>query len=203
MPSRCALALAVLAGMTWPAQAQTLAELAGTTYDGPVTVQALAPQDGAVVHSAIGEGMVTLSLGAVGRVRLEGESTIEGQRALNFDFDLVQGSDGGWFDESDGIVMTISPEGDVSGYGQSEGSAITTTGKVDAASFQLELSIKGQGVEPDLVFGFDLARQSDEKPALSGRCDHVVWQPRAIANPSGGSMSSVMVPVCIPSTPAE
>jgi hypothetical protein len=83
------------------------------------------------------------------------------------------------------------------------GWVLTITGTIDADAFQIEFSVDGDGIEPNFVFAFDLARQTGALSTHQGQCDRVIWQPRALANPFGGSVSSVMVSFCIPSSPAD
>jgi len=74
---------------------------------------------------------------------------------------------------------------------------IAADAKIDA-TLEMHLQTSGHAVEPNLTFAFDLARHETAPPDRANDCGHTVWQPRAIANPYGGAMSSIMVPVCVP-----
>ncbi|WEK03419.1 MAG: hypothetical protein P0Y65_14610 [Candidatus Devosia phytovorans] len=198
MRALAALAAVSLMLSSISAQADAVADLAGSTYRGTATVEAVSQPDGVMLHRASGNAEITLSLDEQGLLLFTGEAMIDGQSAMRFDHALSAQNDGFWRTDDDEAAMEISPQGEISMQAMSNGFIITAAGNVDAASLQLHLRTNGHAVEPDFVFVFDLVPQDGAKPDRVGKCDHVVWQPRSMANPFGSTMSSVMVPVCIP-----
>lgn len=191
-------AMAMLAGMVWspPALSESLLDLAGSSYRGPVTVET--QQGSTIQHSASGEADISLSEDKDGLLLLKGEATIDGEVAMRFDFTLRQQADGVWRDHSDDGQFEISPEGEISLVAPGGSSTVVADGRIDATALEMQLQTSGHAVEPDLVFVFDLVRHETAVSDRTNDCGHTVWQPRAIANPYGGAMSSIMVPVCVP-----
>nr|WP_314261602.1 hypothetical protein [uncultured Devosia sp.] len=192
--------LPIIAALMAPVtvQADAIAELAGSTYRGTTTVEAVSQPDGATPHRASGDAEITLSLDEQGFLLFTGEATIDGQRAMRFDHALSALGDGSWRTDGDDATLEISPQGEISIEAQNNGFIITAAGSVDAASLQLHLRTHGHEMEPDFVFVFDLVSQDADLREQTNKCAHVIWQPRTIANPFGATMSSIMVPVCIP-----
>ena len=194
---RCSLAvLTVLAAMIWSpwAWAENPHELAGSSYRGPVTVET--QHDSTTQHSASGEADIELSQDKDGVLLLEGEAKIDGEVAMRFDFALRREADGSWRDNGDDGQFEISREEEISLVASEGRLTITAGGRIDAAALEMRLRTSGHAVEPDLIFVFDLVKHETTPPDRNNDCGHLVWQPRAIANPSGGAISSIMVPVC-------
>ncbi|GEM_PF-6153882 len=177
------------------AQADAPADLAGSTWRGLVTVEAVSKSDGALRHSAGGDAEITLSLDEQGVLLFSGGATIDGRQAMRFDHALNAQDDGSW--RSEDAKMEISSEGEISMQALNNGFVITAAGSMDATSLQLHLRTNGHEVQPDFVFVFDLLRETGTRSDRVDKCDHVVWQPRSLANPFGSAMSTIMVPVCI------
>lgn len=190
-----------LALLTGPASAgqPALLDLADARFNGSVTVQILADDGDNVLQQTSGEGETRLFLAPDGHLVLEGAARLEGQEALRFDHTLREQEDGSWLDESDDTRMEITPSGMITVAARNGESDIEAQGTISTTAFQLQMRILANASQPEMIFDFDLVKEGPEPEAGQSRdCAQTVWQQRFVANPYGSTMSTVMVPVCIP-----
>lgn len=197
------ISTAFLTEAAWAQGKETLHLLSGT-YDGDVTVQVMAPQTDHPIKRQNGTAKVTFLPVEDGQVAVVGVATIDGRQALRLENVLAPFENGSW---SDGD-MIVAGTGQIQMQKVVGNLAITAAGEISGPSMTLHvrttrMSWRGadDDTELDLAFTFDLANKVDtERTTADGnKCRAVVWQPRQIANPFGGSMSTIMVPVCVPS----
>lgn len=173
------------------------------TYEGDVTVEVMAPQSSLIISSERGTAQVKLSPDGAGNVAIIGTASVNDEAVLRFDYLMRRAADGSWRDEG----ITVTPNGHLELMEAHEDTVVTAIGELNAASMTLHLrkarldwAGTDDDTELDLAFTFDLssrATNSEQHDAIA-KCSTVVWQPRVIANIYGGSMSTVMVPVCSP-----
>ncbi|WP_343315437.1 hypothetical protein AAIB41_11530 [Brucella sp. BE17] len=164
----------------------------------------MAPQSETAISRKAGAAIITLSSNDQGSIKVLGIASIGGQQALKFENILMPMGDVSW---SDGD-MTIALTGEIEMLKPTADHVVTAAGKVSDEAMILHLRnarVNWDGTdgdtELDLAFSFDLkakGKPDNGRRASASNCQVVVWQPRPIANPFGSSMSTVMVPVCMP-----
>lgn len=197
------LALGLMAQMLLisPAMGETLdlADPNGWVFGGVVTVQALSMDGDQVLHHASGAGRLILSPTQGDVLTMKGSARIDGERVIGFDHSLRQQPDGSWLEEKDDMRMEIAPSGTITVSATSDEGNIEGNGTITAQAVRLQLRFLPHATQPGLIFDFDLPsglRSAESKPDRD--CEQTVWQQRFIANPFRSTMSTVMVPVCVP-----
>ncbi|MFN7089253.1 MAG: hypothetical protein ACK4P4_01705 [Allorhizobium sp.] len=194
---------AFLSNAAW-AQGKAAASIRSGSYDGDVTLEVMAPQSDHPIKRQKGTAQVTFSRGDDGQIAVVGVATIDGRQALRLENMLSLSDNGAWSDGS----MILSRTGEIRMQKVVGDLAVTAAGEISGPSMTLHvrtarLSWEGadNDTELDLAFTFDLVSKTDtdRTQADGNKCRTVMWQPRQIANPFGGSMSTIMVPVCVPS----
>lgn len=198
-----AMMSAFLSNAAW-AQGKEAANILSGSYDGHVTVEVMAPQSNQPIKRQEGTAKVTISPVDELNITVVGVATIDGRQALRLENMLAPSDNGSWSDGS----MILSRTGQIRMQKVIGDLAITAAGEISGPTMTLHvrtarLSWEGttDDTELDLAFTFDLVSKADSDQTLAdgNKCRTVVWQPRQIANPFGGSMSIIMVPVCVPS----
>lgn len=172
-------------------------------YSGDVTIEVMAPGGSTTISSEQGTAEIAFSPDDQGHIAVTGFASVIGEIALRFEYLLTLAEDGSWRDDG----MTVRPDGQIEMLTLHEDAAITALGSISAADMvlylrkaRLDWTGYDDDTELDLAFSFDLTSTvSAPRPRDPARtCATVIWQPRVMANIYGGSMSTVMVPVCTP-----
>lgn len=217
---RRTLALIVALGaLALPALAQE-ADFPGVfdePYTGNVNFEVFPVGGGGRVQHDRGTGEASFSRDADGTIRLNATGSSFENGGIGFEMVFEAPTESGWQGFTEDGMSEITGEGRILSIGLTDDYMHTLWGWADddALSIALRRTPTGAALdtpegEYEMVFTFDLAIAAtvpDEpaEPAENGAeggptsdCAQIITQTRVIANPGGGAMSMIMVPVCVP-----
>ncbi len=182
---------------------------AADPYDGSFRLELFSPEGKRLVNQS-GESDLALSLKSGGLLDLTLEGVMPEAGNMKIRATLKPDGKGGWVDTGDKWPLLISPEGVISGSGVADRMEVTYSGQVTDVRLELIMKAKyldaqengipaGSTMQHEFSLqrkGLAEARRAAREPG--GDCEKIVMQPRHIANPGGGAMSMIMVPVCLP-----
>lgn len=203
-------ALAVLAGGEVSAQlkADDIRKFSNDPYTGEVEAGVFDAKGGRHLDTS-GPAEAELKLLPGGRLELALTGAIKTAGDAGITATLAPDGKGGWADTGHTLKMFISPEGVISGRDVIGNTEQTLSGQVTDEALTLKVRstvlsgmANGLPAGASMQYEFDLQRKrlAQTRQASTGddeKCDRIVMQARNIANPGGGAMQMIMVPVCM------
>lgn len=177
-------------------------------YTGEVEAGVFDAKGGRILNKS-GAAQAELTLLSDGRLELVLTGALDTAGDAGLSAVLAPDGKGGWADTGDTLKMFIGPDGVISGRGVTGKTEVTLSGQVTDAALTLKVHsavlsgmANGLPAGASMQYMFDLQRRklSQARQASAGedeKCDRIVMQARNIANPGGGAMQMIMVPVCM------
>lgn len=213
-PLALVFAIAALAVPVW-AQEPDFPGVFDEAYQGSVSFEVFPTGGGARVQHDRGTGDATFSRDADGTIRLNASAISPDNGEIGLEMVFEASTQTGWQGFTEDGMSELTHKGRILSVGLTDGYLHTLWGEAGEEKLSVTLRRTPTGAALDtpeggyeMVFTFDLAIEDAAavpEPAAEGEgseitsdCARIITQTRVIANPGGGAMSMIMVPVCVP-----